>query len=194
MDKFTFSFRELIDEERKLIILNIITIFGFCLYAYGIYLHVAIRGKQWGNIAIDLSIQLLGPVLGVIMIVYLGVLILLFSSGIPLFRTTNIFLCWFWILSLYQCAVNSFLDFNGLPNEPINLFFKWLFPTLWYPVKEICFVVVSILLTFLWLSKIRKKEIEKIDIIFISILSIGLILATLLSQLFLINSNLLIYS
>ncbi len=185
---------ELIKEEQKLFILNLVTIFSFCLYAYGIYLHVAIRGLVWGNMAIDLSIQILGPVFGVVMVVVLGCIILFISFYIDQFRATNVFLCWFWIFSLYQCAINSFLAFNGLPNEPINQFFKWLFPTLWYPIKEICFVLIALLLTYVFQKKIVKKEFDKLDIFLITILSVGLILATLMSQLFLINANILTYS
>ncbi|MHA1300547.1 MAG: hypothetical protein ACTSO9_14100 [Candidatus Helarchaeota archaeon] len=194
MSDFKFSLRDPWKDEPESIVLNIITLIGFCLYAYGIYLHVAIRGKQWGNMAIDLSIQILGPLLGVIMIVILGGIILIVSLGIPHFRATNIFLCWFWIFSLYQCAVNSFLDFAGLPNEPINQFFKWLSPKLWYPIKEICFVLISVMLTIIWLNKISKKQFKKLDIFLICTLSVGLILATLFSQIFLINTNLITYS
>jgi len=189
MKRLNSSLRNLWKKERELIALNIITIFGFCLYAYGIYLHTAIRGKQWGNVAIDLSIQILGPLLGVIVVVMIGALILLFTLEITPFHTTNIFLCWFWIFSLYQCAVNSLLNFVNHPNEPINQFFKWLFPTLWYPVKEICFVLTAVLLTYLWLQKISKKELTKLDMLLILILSTCLILTTLGSQLLLINNN-----
>ena len=61
------TLKNIISEETELFVLNVITIIGFCLYAYGIYLHVAIRGLAWGNMAIDLSINILGPVFGVIM-------------------------------------------------------------------------------------------------------------------------------
>lgn len=186
--------RKFLTEETETFILNIITVVGFCLYAWGIYLHVAIRGKEWGNVAVDLSIQVLGPLLGVLMVVMLGGIILFFTLGISQFRAVNVFLCWFWMLSLYQCAINSFLEFHALPNEPINLFFKWLFPSLWYPVKEICFILISVPLTVTWLKKVGKKAMKKLDLILITILSIGLVLSTLASQLFLINSNILTWS
>lgn len=179
-----FNFNE---EEKKTFILNLIAIGSFGLYAIGIYLHVAILGNEWGNIAVDLSLRVLGPILGLILVVLIGLVILLFTFFIQRLRITNIYLCWFWIISLYQCAVNSFLQFYGLPDEPINLFFKIIFPAFWYPAKEIVFISVSIILTYLWIKKTHHIEVDKIDMVLIGLICAIMIVATLSSQIFLIN-------
>ncbi|MBD3230407.1 MAG: hypothetical protein GF329_19665, partial [Candidatus Lokiarchaeota archaeon] len=127
-------------ENRNQLLLNLMTIISFILYAASIYLHVRILGEEWGNIAVDLAIDLVGPLLGVIIVVLIGAFILIITYYIEFLRTTNIFLCFFWILSLYQCALNAFLQFFGLPDEPINQFFKYFFQNFWYPIKEICFI------------------------------------------------------
>ncbi|MHA1271308.1 MAG: hypothetical protein ACTSPY_16060 [Candidatus Helarchaeota archaeon] len=168
-------------------ILNIITIFSFVLYAIGIYLHVAILGEEWGNVAVDLAISLVGAIWGVIFVVLIGSLILLITFFIDFLKKTNIFLCFFWILSLYQCAINSFLQFYGMPDEPINQFFKLISPNFWYPIKEICFILISLALTILWVKKISKSKFNKIDILLISLVILVMISGTLFSQLFLIN-------
>ena len=185
-----FKMRKLIhfnDQEKKSFILNLFTIGAFIAYIIGIYLHVGILGNEWGNIAVDLSLRILGPVLGLILVVLLGLTILLFTFYVKRLRVTNIYLCWFWIISLYQCAVNSFLQFFGLPDEPINLFFKILFPDFWYPIKEIAFITVSIILTFFWVKKANKIEINRIDIVLIAVISTVMIVGTLSSQILLIN-------
>ena len=174
-------------KEIKQLILNLIAIFSFILYGIGIYLHVAILGVEWGNIAVDFAIQIVGPVAGVLFIVIFGSLILFFTYYIPKSRITNVFLCWFWILSLYQCAINSFLQFYGLPDEPINQFFKFLFPSFWYPTKEIVFLIISLLLTYLWVKKITKTDFKKSDILLIALASFILVGGTVISQLLLMT-------
>jgi hypothetical protein len=63
-------------KEPKQLILNLVAIFSFILYGIGIYLHVAILGVEWGNIAVDFAIQIVGPVPGVLLVVVFGSLIL----------------------------------------------------------------------------------------------------------------------
>ena len=172
-------------EDKKQFFLNIITIFSFILYAIGIYLHIAILGEEWGNVAVDLAINIVGPLFGVIIVVLIGSLILMLTFYISIFKKANVFLCFFWILSLYQCAINAFLQFYGLPDEPINQFFKYFWPNFWYPMKEICFTIVAILLTYIWVKKISKDSFKKIDIILISLISIIMIAGTVSSQIFL---------
>ncbi len=174
-------------KEIKQFILNLIAIFSFILYGIGIYLHVAILGVEWGNIAVDFAIQIVGPVAGVLLVVIFGSLILLFTYYIQKLRITNVLLCWFWILSLYQCAINSFLQFYGLPDEPINQFFKFIFPTFWYPTKEIVFLAVSLLLTYLWVKKITIADFKKSDILLIALASFVLVGGTVISQLLLMT-------
>lgn len=134
-------------QEKGPFFLNLLALVSFIFYAIGIYLHVGILGVEWGNIAVDLALDLLGTIIGVIMVVVIGSIILLLTYKIQKFKLTNIFLCWFWIFSLYQCAINSFLQFYGLPDEPINQFFKSTFFSFWYPIKEICFAITALLLT-----------------------------------------------
>jgi hypothetical protein len=174
-------------KDRNEFILNLITIVSFILYAWGIYLHVAILGEEWGNVAVDLAIDVVGPLFGVIVVVLVGAGILLFTYFIKLFKKLNIFLCFFWILSLYQCAINSFLQFYGLPDEPINQFFKLIAPNYWYPIKEIIFIAISLCLTVLWIKKIAKNDLEKIDVLLIIVILVVLVGGTLFSQIFLIN-------
>ncbi|MHA1369152.1 MAG: hypothetical protein ACTSWN_07365 [Promethearchaeota archaeon] len=168
-------------------VLNLVAIFSFVLYAIGIYIQVEIQGIRWGNAVVNFSIQVLGPLFGVVIVVLVGAAILMISYFITRLHAINVFLCWFWIISLYQCAVNSFLQFNNIPDEPINQFFKYLFPSLWYPVKEISFIIVSFLLTFLWLKKVSKRDFSRFDVIFICCLSATMVFATLYSQIELIN-------
>ncbi|MHA1652206.1 MAG: hypothetical protein ACTSYB_18645 [Candidatus Helarchaeota archaeon] len=174
-------------EDSKQFILNLVTIVSFILYAIGIYLHVAILGEEWGNIAIDLAIQLLNPLFGVIIVVIIGILILLLTYYFQMSRNTNVFLCWFWIFSLYQCALNAFLQFYGLPDEPINQFFKSWFPSLWYPMKEMFFLIISLILTYIWVIYISKRVFSKSDIILITLAAFLLVGGTLISQLLLMN-------
>jgi len=173
-------------KDLKQFILNIIAIFSFVLYGIGIYLHVAIFGEKWGNVAVDLAIQIVGPLLGVILIIIFGTFILLITYYIQQIKITNVFLCWFWILSLYQCAINSFLQFYGLPDEPINQFFKYVVPSFWYPAKEICFLIITLLLTYVWVKKITKTDFKKLDLLLIGLASVILVGGTVISQLFLI--------
>jgi len=174
-------------KEIKQLILNLLAIFSFILYGIGIYLHVAILGVEWGNIAVDFAIQIVGPVPGVLLVVVFGSLILLFTYYLQKLRISNILLCWFWILSLYQCAINSFLQFYGLPDEPINQFFKFLLPTFWYPAKEIVFLIISLLLTYLWVKKINKADFKKSDILLIALAAFILVGGTVISQLLLMT-------
>ena len=170
-------------------VLNIIAIISFIFYGIGIYLEVAILNQRWGNAEVDLLMQIFGPLMGVIAVVVIGASILAFTYSISKFESTNIFLCWFWIISLYQCAVNSFLSVNDLPNEPINLFFKNLFPLFWYPMKEMVFIALSIGLTYYWVEKISKKDVSKLDLIIIISISLLLIIAIAMSQITLINAE-----
>ena len=174
-------------KDSKQFYLNIITIFSFVLYAIGIYLHVAILEEEWGNIAVDLALNIVGPLLGVIIVVIIGSCILLLTFFIRFLKKTNIFLCFFWIISLYQCAINSFLQFYGLSDELINQFFKYFWPEFWYPVKEILFTITAIVLTIIWVNKISNEIFKKQDIILIGLISIGMISGTLISQIILIN-------
>ena len=137
---------------QKLFWLNILTIGSFILYAIGIYIQVAFQGITWGNVAVNFALQVLGNELGVVIVLAIGSCIMILLYLLPKLHVIDVFLCWFWILSLYQCAINSFLQFYGLPDEPINQFFKFLFPTVWYPVKEVAFILASIGLTMLWMS------------------------------------------
>ncbi len=82
----------------------------------------------------------------------------------------------------------SFLQFYGLPDEPINQFFKYLFPTAWYPAKEVAFILVSIGLTMLWMSKVWKRKFQRYEILLILLLSSVMIVATMLSQVMFLNA------
>ena len=181
------SFLELDKEEKYTFILNLITIGGFIAYVIGIYLHVVLLGLDWGNIAVDLSIRVLGPILGLFLVVLIGGIILFLCFFIKKLRIINVFLCWFWIISLYQCAINSFLQYFSLPDEPINQFFKIISPQYWYPIKEIVFIITSVLLTIAWIRKVHEMELKKWDWLLIFAISSILIGATLVSQIFLIN-------
>jgi hypothetical protein len=174
--------------DKKLFILNIIAIVSFIFYALGIYLQVVFQGIEWGNILVYTLLQMLGNESGVMMVVIIGAFALLILYKWSKFNYINVFLCWFFILSLYQCAVNSFLQFNGLPDEPINQFFKILFPEFWYPAKEIVFIIISLLLTLLWFKKMSEVELKRIEVILIILLSLSLIIIISLSQILLINA------
>ena len=186
-------------KDKPIILLNIITIIGFVLYGIGIILYTAILNKKWGNAAVDLGIEILGPVLGtvVVLLLEIGILIVAyFISKIKYFTTaTNMFLCWFWIFSLYQCAINTFLSLSNLPNEAINIFFKTLWPDFWYPVKELVFIIISLVLTAIWFKKVNKEQkITKLDILLISIIGLFFWLTVALSQVSLINTGSNVYS
>lgn len=174
-------------KDNKQFILNIITIGSFILYGIGIYLHVSILGREWDNIAVDLALQVLGPLIGVILVIIIGSIILLLTYFFQKLKRTNIFLCLFWIFSLYQCAINSFLQFYSLPDEPINQFFKIIFPNFWYPAKEIFFLIISLLLTYIWIKKISKENFTKSDIFLIALAAFILVGGTVISQLILMN-------
>jgi len=174
-------------EEKYTFILNLITIGGFIAYVIGIYFHVVLLGRDWGNVAVDLSIRVLGPILGLFLVVIIGGIILFLCFFIKKLRVINVFLCWFWIISLYQCAINSFLQYFSLPDEPINQFFKFISPQYWYPIKEIVFILTSILLTIVWIKKVHKLDVTKQDWVLIIAISAILIASTLVSQIFLIN-------
>jgi len=186
--------------NKPTLILNFITIVGMILYAFGIYLETAILGRVWGNSIVNLAIQILGPLFGIIIVTLIEIGILAFAYSlskldkVEITIAPNIFLCWFWILSLYQCAINSFLSFYGLPNEPINLFFKTLWPYFWYPMKELAFISISIVLTWYWCIKIEETSLLKVDIILISLVSVIMWSSTAMSQISLINSGTNVYS
>ena len=173
-------------EDKKQVLLNLIAIGSFILYGLGIYLYVQIYG-EWGNIAVDFAIQVLGPLLGVIIVAFFGSMVLLLTYYIQKFRKTNVFLCWFWIFSLYQCAINTFLQISGLPDEPINQFFKWLFPGFWYPAKEVFFLIISLIITYIWVKKLSKDDFKRIDVTLIAVAALILVGGTVISQIFLLN-------
>ena len=64
-------------KEGKQFLLNIVAIISFILYAIGIYLHVAILGEKWGNVAVDFAIEIVGALWGVIFVVLIGALTLI---------------------------------------------------------------------------------------------------------------------
>ena len=174
------------------IILNIITFFGFFLYGMGIILYTMLLNKRWGNAAIDLGIQIFGPILGtiVVLLIEIGILITTYyiSKIKHLTTATNIFLCWFWIFSLYQCAINTFLSLSNLPDEPINLFFKIFWPDFWYPIKELVFIIISLVLTVIWFKKIEIEEkITILDVLIIITIALFFWLTIALSQISIIN-------
>ena len=168
-------------------ILNLIAILSFVLYAIGIYIQMVYQGIEWGNVAVSLALQVLGPFLGVVLVAIIGTAILLSLYTVERLHATNIFLCWFWTLSLYQCETNSFLQFNGLPDEPINQFFKFLFPDFWYPAKEVAFIIVAVLLTVLWMKKVQDKKMSRLDVVIVLLLSTVMVIGTAASQIFLMN-------
>ena len=174
-------------QEKNQVVLNLIAIGSFILYRIGIYLHVGILGLDWGNVAVDAAIQTLGPLGGVMIVILVGTLILLVTFFIQISRKTNVFLCWFWIISLYQCAINSFLQFYGKPDEPINQFFKLLFPNFWYPAKELFFLLISLILTYLWVKMVSKDTFKKLDLALISLAAFLLVGGTVISQVFLLS-------
>ncbi|NVM54090.1 MAG: hypothetical protein HWN66_10355 [Candidatus Helarchaeota archaeon] len=174
-------------KDNKQFILNIIAVGSFILYGIGIYLYVTILNEDWGNIAIDFAIQLVGPLVGVILVIIIGSIILLLSYYIQKLKHTNVLLCWFWIFSLYQCTINTFLQVSGRPDEPINQFFKAVFPSFWYPAKEIFFLAISLVLTYFWVKKISKEDFTKWDSLLIALASLILVGGTVISQIFLMN-------
>jgi len=74
-----------------------------------------------------------------------------------------------------------------LPNEPINLFFKTTFPTLWYPAKEIVFTSVSVAAAIVGSRTFLNRKPNKIDYILIGFVGGGMLLAVLVSQIWYIN-------
>lgn len=48
------------------LLLNIICVIGFILYGIAIILYTVVLNQRWGNAAIDLGIQILGPIFGTI--------------------------------------------------------------------------------------------------------------------------------
>lgn len=185
-------------KQESLLFLNVFAVIGMIFYAIGIYLETAILKKIWGNSAINLSIQVFGPLYGVIVVTLVEIGFLFLSYLISKIKgitiATNVFLCWFWILSLYQCAINSMLNFYNLPNEPINLFFKSISPDLWYPLKELAFIAISIIMMWIWSKKVDFFEFTKIDMLIIVALSVFLWLAVATSQITLINAESNVYS
>ena len=158
----------------------------------GIILYTMLLNKRWGNAAIDLGIQIFGPILGtiVVLLIEIGILITTYyiSKIKHLTTATNIFLCWFWIFSLYQCAINTFLSLSNLPDEPINLFFKIFWPDFWYPIKELVFIIISLVLTVIWFKKIEIEEkITILDVLIIITIALFFWLTIALSQISIIN-------
>jgi hypothetical protein len=174
-------------KNTKQFILNIIAIVSFILYGIGIYFYVTILHEEWGNVAVDLAIETVGPLVGVLFIIVIGSIILLITYYIHQLRHTNVFLCWFWIFSLYQCAINTFLQIGGLPDEPINQFFKIILPNFWYPAKELVFMVIALILTYFWVKKISKEGFGRFDYLLIAFAALLLVGGTVISQLFLMN-------
>ena|GEM_PF-1790428 len=171
----------------KRMLLNIITLGGLLAYVIGIYIRVVILGESWGNILVVGTTALGGPLAGIVLVFIFYALIIYLTYRITVFQGLNIFLCFFWILSWYQCAINEYLYALGLPNEPINLFFKWLFPTLWYPAKETVFVLVSLLLTIRGRETFLHRELKRGDYLLIGLVSGFMLLLILISQLKYIN-------
>ena len=174
-------------KNKTQLILNIFAAISFIFYGIGIYFYVTILGEEWGNVAVDLAIQIVGPLVGVLFVILIGAFILFLTLYLQKTRHTNVLLCWFWIFSLYQCAINTFLQIHGLPDEPINQFFKNLIPQFWYPTKELVFLAVSLLLTYIWIKRITKERFTKLDLMFFALASFLLVGGTIISQLFLMN-------
>ncbi|MHA1732627.1 MAG: hypothetical protein ACTSU5_11845 [Promethearchaeota archaeon] len=176
-------------ENRFDLVLNVATAGGFVAYAAGIYLQVTRQGIRWGNVAVDLAIRTVGVAAGCVVVVLVGVAILGVSLALDRLRGVNVFLCWFWIFSLYQCALNSFLQLGGFPDEPVNASLKYLFPTMWYPVKEALFTLASAGLTLLWDRRVwgDSRHLNRVDAVLVVVLGVALVGATLASQLTLLN-------
>jgi len=175
------------NSNRNLLVLNIVTIGGLVAYVIGIYLRVIVLGESWGNILVVETTALAGPILGIILVFIIYAFVVFLTFRLRVFQGLNLFLCWFWILSWYQCAINEFLYFYGLPNEPINLFFKTTLPTLWYPAKEIVFTSVSIAVAIVGSRAFLNRKLNKIDYILIGLVGGGMLSAVLLSQIWYIN-------
>nr|MDO8113862.1 hypothetical protein [Candidatus Sigynarchaeota archaeon] len=175
-------------KEKKLAWLNVVAFGSFVLYAIGIYVQVVFQGIIWGNVVVNFALQVLGAGLGVMIVAAIGIGILFTLFILPKLHVIDVFLCFFWILSLYQCAINSFLQFAGMPDEPVNQFFKILFPTAWYPVKEVVFIVASVGLTMLWMRRVARRKLVRYEIILIIALSSIMIVATALSQVMFLNN------
>ena len=94
-------------KEGKQFLLNIVAIISFILYAIGIYLHVAILGEKWGNVAVDFAIEIVGALWGVIFVVLIGALILLLSFYAS-FTFTIVFLS-FTAKNLKKCIKCMFM-------------------------------------------------------------------------------------
>ncbi|TFG06797.1 MAG: hypothetical protein EU539_06635 [Promethearchaeota archaeon] len=185
--------------KKSTIALNIVTVVGFILYGIGIILYTTVLNQRWGNAAVDLGIQILGPIAGTIIVLSIEIGILYVAYFIKRFEkithATNIFLCWFWIFSLYQCAINCFLSLQSMPNEPVNLFFKTFWPNFWYPVKELFFIIISSFLTWAWFRYLEKDmSMTKLDKMIIFIICAAFWLTIVLSQLLLINTEKQVYS
>ncbi len=173
---------------QKLFWLNIVTIGSFVLYVAGIYVQVAFQGITWGNVVVNFALQTLGNEFGVVIVAVAGSCILIVLYLIPKLHVVDVFLCWFWILSLYQCATNSFLQFSGMPDEPINQFFKLLFPTAWYPAKEVAFILAAAGLTALWVAKAWKRKFQRYEMLLVLLLSAVMIVTTVASQVLFLNA------
>jgi hypothetical protein len=171
----------------KRLLLNIITIGGLLAYVIGIYIRVVILGEGWGNILVVGTTALGGPLAGIVLVFVFYTIIIYLTYRINIFQGLNIFLCFFWILSWYQCAINEYLYAGGLPNEPINLFFKWLLPTLWYPAKETVFVLVSLFLTIRGREAFLHRDLKRSDYLLIGLVSGFMLVLILISQLQYIN-------
>ena len=173
--------------NKNLLILNLITIGGLVAYVVGIYLHVVVLGETWDNILVVGTIALGGNIVGIILVFLIYATVIYITYRFRVFQGLNLYLCWFWILSWYQCAINEFLYFYNLPNEPINQFFKYAFPTLWYPAKEVVFTLASAALAIFGRKIFIDRSFTKIDYILIGVVGGGMLFAVLLSQLWYIN-------
>jgi len=150
--------------KRPDVILNILTLVGFIAYAAGIYLWVTKSCGYWLNPLIRILLSM-GPTGGSILIVLIGGVVLAVTLCVDRLRGLNIFLCWFFILSLYQCAANTFLTVFRWADEPINQFFKAHFAAKWYPVKECVFAVIALLLALWWTRSIgERRKLDRVDI------------------------------
>jgi hypothetical protein len=162
-------------KKRATGILNIAAFFGFIAYGIGIYLWVTRTDGIWLNPVINILLKM-GPLPGVLAMVAIGAGLLIGTLLVDRLAGLNVFFCWFFILSLYQCALNTILTVYGFSEEPINCFFRAQFPAKWYPVKECVFTVMAVFLTWLWARYIWKsRKLSRFDLILITVTALLLI-------------------
>jgi hypothetical protein len=176
-----------IRDNRPLLWLNVATLGGLLAYVVGIYLHVVLLGQEWGNVLVVGTIAIAGRTGGIALVFVIYTLVLFITLNFASLRGLNLFLCWFWILSWYQCAINEFLYYFGLPNEPVNRFFKAAFPTLWYPAKELVFIALALLFTFLGRKKFMTRPFNIVDYALVALVSGGMLHAIVMSQISYLN-------